>query len=257
VQLLLRKFSRHQCCICCSETNLTGEHKIKASVLRDEFGNVPLYIGDPNDTQQLKYAQGPKSKAFHFNAKICKNCNSNLSQQGDRAFDEFHKLAKISILENNNEYWNEGIFSPPEFAPGTTKSANIFRYFSKILCCRIAESEGPVFKYLGEHSIGRFATNRIWLQTRKNPRFEQVYSEEGPSSYAAHGGLIVYAKRSNYHPTAFHSSLTIGPVQYIFWFRLHWLESLEMYYFHRKFTQWCIDQAKDGIPENKMLDLGF
>jgi len=236
MQILLRKFDPSKCCLCGSANKLTGEHKLKASALRNEFGNVKLFIGNPSEENTpMKLAQSPKSKKFHFKARLCQRCNSVDSQIPDRAFDKFHALANSSITCADKNYWSNGLFMPPEFEHGSENLNNLFRYFSKILCCRLAESSGPTPIYLAKHAIGEFQQNRVGLQVRKDPTQEQYNKEYGDWPYAAHGGLVVYCNKQNGTPNAFHSAVSFGPVQYIFWFQLHWLEKLELKIFHRKF----------------------
>ena len=260
VGMLLRKFDPSKCCLCGQSGKLTGEHKIKLSALRDEFGNIPLYIGN-STTSPYKLAQSPKSKFFHFLGKICADCNSVKTQPADRVFHEFHLLVKESFINSQSDLWEDGVYRHPEFAYGSPKSNLLFRYFSKILCCRLAESTGPTPIYLARHALGEFDQNRVWLRVRREPIQEKLEAEHGNWRYAAHGGLVVYSNRYGGRPQAFHSSISIGPVQYIFWFRLHWLEKLEMRLMHRKFYKDCIDVAstESNFPTNEeeLKELGL
>jgi hypothetical protein len=62
----------NSCCLCGSTENLTGEHKVKRTALSQEFGSATMAIGVAGDEKsKLRYAQSPKSKAFHFEAKLC------------------------------------------------------------------------------------------------------------------------------------------------------------------------------------------
>ncbi|MBY5569969.1 hypothetical protein HFO55_22345 [Rhizobium leguminosarum] len=131
MSMLLRRFDLNKCCLCGDSGNLTGEHKIKLSALRDEFGNVPLYIGgwdDPDNPPKL--AQSPKSKFFHFAGKICKECNGTKTQKADRSFHEYHKAVKDSIQNERSDRWENGIFKHPDFSEHSEKSDWLFRYFA-------------------------------------------------------------------------------------------------------------------------------
>ena len=68
-----------ECCLCGSPENLTGEHKIKASLLRSEFGTSNMVIGKFGDpASRPRLAQSAKSKAMHFASRLCIPCNTEL-----------------------------------------------------------------------------------------------------------------------------------------------------------------------------------
>ncbi|TCQ28013.1 hypothetical protein C8J33_101645 [Rhizobium sp. PP-CC-3G-465] len=231
--MLLRKFNQNLCFLCGNAGNLTGEHKLKRSVLVDEFGNEKLYILDGQNRFQL--AQSTKSKLFHFREKICEDCNADRTQGPDKSFDNFHLRVKESILRNEYRTWPNGIFHDSEYYAGSAASDKLFRYFSKILCCRLAESSGPIPKTLADHAIGNSRKNRVWLQVRPDLVHAEAVERFGSWSSASHGGLLVSAKKVGGWPAVFHSSISFGPVQYVFRFHLHWREMLELRFLHRDF----------------------
>ena len=67
-----------------------------------------------------------------------------------------------------------------------------------------------------------------------------MYYHVGRHPYAAHGGLVVYVNKWDKGPNAFHSTLTIGAVQYVFFSRLTWFERIALQVNHRKFYTWCL-----------------
>lgn len=260
--ILCRSYDIARCCLCGSANDLTGEHKIKASALRREFGEVPLRIGiidEPNP--RLRVAQSTKSKAFHFRAKICRDCNSNRTQNPDKAFDEFQALASESIREGSETYWEDGVFSPPGFEVDSDNMKLLFRYFAKILCLKIAELEGPTPVTLANYALGIFEKNRIWLQVRKDPVQASYEAEFGEWPYAAHGGLVIYCNENSGEVRGFHSSLSVGVVQYVFWFRLHRLEILTLRWFQQIFFKKILASADQyivsPIEKSKYGSLGF
>jgi hypothetical protein len=260
--ILLRPYQKTKCCLCGASGSLSGEHKIKLSALRDEFGNVPLYIGNYDDVSNpMRLAQSPKSRLFHFTGKICTICNGARTQKPDRIFDEYHYLVKESIESSLLDHWNDGIFQPPRFEYNSEKSRELFRYFSKILCCRLAESEGPTPIYLAKHAVGEFEKNRVWLQVRRDPVQKRFSEQFGDWPYAAHGGLVIYSNKNTGKPGGFHSSITIRHVQCIFWFRLHWTEILEMKLLHKKFYHKCMQCAEDmrinSLSDYDLEKIGF
>src|SRR3546814_5346604 len=87
------------CCVCGAGEALTGEHKIKASALREIFGRDAMTIGNFDDESIRRLAQGPKSRAFHFSARMCGACNGSRTQAADHEFDRFHALVSSFLSE--------------------------------------------------------------------------------------------------------------------------------------------------------------
>ncbi|MBO9587859.1 hypothetical protein [Devosia sp.] len=249
---------RGSCCLCgANAVVLTGEHKVKASALKKEFGNRPLYIGNV-EHGPMRYAQGTKSKAFHFNSKLCADCNSSRTQGADRAFDKFNSNATQLCAEG----------APPEFAfmdeaflEGTPGYVDLFRYFAKILCCHIADLDGPRLLHMCNFAIGKNNQNCVYLSVDLDPKYKKYVHSGSYGPYAAHGGLVVYSDGETGGPNAFHSTLTIGPVRYVFYSRLTWLERLEVRLGHMKFYDWCrqmsAEAKRNPISSEDRLDLGL
>ncbi|HHT7520271.1 TPA: hypothetical protein ACT1UU_003971, partial [Klebsiella oxytoca] len=84
MEIFFKSYQTEGCCLCGSSGSLTGEHKIKASALRKIFGSNAMVIGDFDDGGILRTAQGPKSKAFHFSARMCSLCNGSRTQPADQ-----------------------------------------------------------------------------------------------------------------------------------------------------------------------------
>lgn len=256
--MLFYKSSKKHCCLCLETENLTGEHKIKQSALSTEFGKQKLYIGDFSSDSKLKLAQSTKSKYLKFKTRLCAKCNNQLTQPSDRAFDFLHEYMlkeinknKISKVENLLD-----VFENKE------SLINVFRYFAKILCCQIAESEGPVpvrlanfaiFKeedlsFLGEDFM--FNVNIISDKLKYNTK-----------QFASHGGLLIYFNKYTKMITAMHSELTINNIQYVFWFRLNKDEVNEMNSKHLSFkkkSMAAIDKTiTNQISNFELLKLGI
>ena len=85
--------------------------------------------------------------------------------------------------------------------------------------------------------------------------------EIGQHQYAAHGGLVIYADKSDGGVTGFHSTLTFGPVRYVFFSRLNAFEKLELKIFHRDFYMWCRERAfahiETPMTEQELLNAGL
>lgn len=243
-------FQADQCCLCGSPEGLSGEHKIKASALRAIFGNTPMVIGNSDGVSALRPAQGPKSKAFHFSARICSSCNGAHTQPPDREFDHFHKMVSELIFDEESP---EKILDLPRYALGSEAYINVFRYFAKLLACHIAESSGPRALVICEFALGRDNFNPISLFIDRDPTYTAFHKDYGEHQYAAHGGLIVPTNPKSQTPTSFRSSLTLGLVRYQFWvtFNTHVADELKNRHpiFWRKCQEAYLTALESHIPK--------
>lgn len=235
------------CCLCGATGELTGEHKIKASALRAEFGTAEMAIGRSRDSDPtLRFAQGPKSKAFHFKARMCATCNSSQTQAADREFDRFHVAAKAALDAGQDP---ADVFGDPRYEIGSAPYLNVFRYFAKLLCCHFAESGAPRPLQLARFAIGQNSANCVFLGVDRDWTYDQLTGEYGPMQYAAHGGLVVYGHKRTGHATGFHSTLTVGPLRYTFFCRLNWPAQLVLWLRHREFSAFCRGQVKSAVGQ--------
>jgi len=231
-----------KCCLCGSSEKLKGEHKIKRTAIAQEFGTDTMAIGTIGDEgSRLRHAQSPKSKAFHFASKLCADCNSSRTQGPDRECDRLHKRI-LGLVEDGIEPCEA--FDGAEYAVGTQRFNNIARYFSKLICCHMAEIGAPRPIYIARFAIGSFIQNRVWLAVHRDWAYEQIAGLNHDLRYAAHGGLVVYGDKDTNAPNGFHSTITFGPVQYVFYFRLDWKELLELRLCHSKFYPWACQQVQ-------------
>lgn len=246
------------CCLCGQSGSLTGEHKVKASALRAEFGTSPMVIGHFGDPSSYRDARGPKSKQFHFEARLCDRCNNERTQPADQAFDRLNARAK-ALMDAGKDPANA--FAAEAFGVETADYINVFRYFSKLLCCHIADSGGRVPPQLAAFAMGRNAINPIRLSIDADWTYRQVEAALGAHHYAAHGGLVVYGRRKDGVPTGFHSTLTVGPIRYIFHARLNWFGRMWMRLADRQFYDWCVSRVRDRsgseLSDAELLRLGL
>lgn len=257
--LFFEPYRDDACCLCASTADLTGEHKIKASALRAEFGSAQMVIGNSNDGERpLRLAQGPKSKSFHFSAKLCGTCNGARTQAADREFDHFNQLARTAF-EAGEEPAN--VLLSDRYAKNSEPYLNLFRYFAKLLCCHFAESEGPLPLPLASFAMGQSNKNCVFLSINPDWTYQKLSAEYGEMQYAAHGGLVVYGNKTFGHATGFHSTLTIGPLQYVFFCRLYWPAQVELMLSHRKFNTFCRSKVREAlrrpIPDTDQYALGL
>lgn len=229
------------CALCGSIEKPTGEHKIKASILERELGSDALYVGTTGSDGKFRLAQSAKSKFLKFKSRLCEACNTSRTQPADMAFDLLHEEAREIATGGGDP---SDVFASASFEPTSEAYLNAFRYFAKLLCCHLAEVGAPRFIPLAGFATGETSTNRVWLQIRRDPTFHAFQQKHGVEQYAAHGGLIVYGDKTSGAPNGFHTSLTAGPVQYVFWTRLNLIELLDLRFRHRRFYDWCVEMAK-------------
>ncbi len=127
-----------QCWICLKNAE-SGEHIPKASDLRSLFPNIsqknPIYYHD----KDIKNEEIRTINSDHFkNSFICPECNNNLTQPYDRAWetlsDYFSK--NLKTLKKNKSFNLKKIF------PGNSKNKSkyIQLYFIKIIGCYLSQS---------------------------------------------------------------------------------------------------------------------
>jgi len=257
--MFLQRFPITCCCLCGADEKLTGEHKVKASALRNEFGKEALVVGvSGSENKKLKSAQSESSKHLKFKALICEACNTSRTQQADREFDHFHNLAMEKFESNEDPL---SIFETERYSVDSEAYLNIFRYFAKLLCCHIAEVNGPMPTTLAKFAIGDNSLNRIWLEVKSDPTYKFATTQIGEYQYAAHGGLIVYGDKDTSEANGFHSTVTVGPLQYIFHIYLESFEKVEICNQYPDFLEWCaskvIDAKDNPIPDTALVQLGL
>lgn len=220
------KLNEGECLLCGKLGLLTGEHKIKASLLKDEFGNRHSVISGKNAPKIL---QSPRSKRAQFDARICKDCNSDRTQPGDRAFDQLHTELKqlrakgVPITDSNNK---------PNYSLPPKIELDSFRYFAKILCCFLAEVGGPRSRSLSKFALGRSDRNPIFLMVNQDHDYDANLRVLGTQGFAQHGGLKFRFDNNKRWVEAMESSLVAGGIRYDYWIQLNWLPKLEL---HSKF----------------------
>lgn len=241
--LFFEPYQADRCCLCGSPESLTGEHMVKASALRKIFGREPMVIGSFDGTSVPRDAQGPKSQAFHFSARICASCNSSQTQAPDREFERFTALVCELISQGKSP---ESVFSLPQYELSSTPYLNVFRYFAKLLCCHVAESCGPRPLALSEFAVGKTDLNLVLLDIDADPTYEKLLDSFGEHQFAGHGGLTVCADSSGL-PTSFRSSLSFGGVRYKFWVQYGADVQEELQHFHPDFWGKCEAAYREAI----------
>jgi hypothetical protein len=213
------------CVLCGSSGSLIGEHKIKASLIKHEFKDAHTVIAGKDAP---KLAQGPKSKAFHFKSKICKNCNSAATQSGDRAFDKLHDCL-TQLYKQGSELTDSA--NRPECSVTQDTEIEYFRYFAKLLCCFLAEVGGPRPKQVAAFAIGRVHRNPIFLRISRDEDYKEKLISFDTDGFAKHGGPPFRFDNRKRWVQSIESSLSVGGVHYEFWLELKWISKFDLHLF--------------------------
>lgn len=237
------------CWICRIAPVSSREHKIKASDLRRHFGRSGLYVSVSGDENSKgKYAQGVNSSHLKFGSTICEQCNSDITQESDQSYDRF-----IRQIEDSDFYAEEiyKIFSYARFCQGFQLRPYIplYRYFAKLLGCQLADIGAPIPLHLSRFVAKQTEKNCIWLGVRRDVTYSQMQLNlpNERLSYAAHGGLVVITKLPKFLPSRLYTTLTVGPVQFTFFFVLKKFHIWEMRLRHPQFVSWCKDMAQNAM----------
>lgn len=240
--LLLRRSSAGTCWICGSKSSPTREHKFKASDLRRHFGTTTVHVRAGEGTD-VRVAQGPSSSHLKYESTICERCNSATTQESDRAYDRL-----IEYIERNGSDIAAitNAFNQPEFQVGAQLYIPVFRYFAKLLGCHLADIRAPIPIHLSRFVAKKNAKNCIWLDVRRDLEYQRISTEFSISDlrYAAHGGLVVITKAPKLLPVRLHTTMTVGPVQFVFFYVFTIFEISEMRLCYPEFVRWCEQQAQ-------------
>lgn len=197
------------------------------------------------NVDSFKTAHGVKSNSLKFRTKICDRCNSNVTQESDRAFDALRKELSDYSAE---EIQNQKIWSAPDFKLGGLYYTPMFRYFAKLLGCHLAEIGAPIPVHLSNFVRKHSPANCIWLGIRSNPELE---ADGQVKSSVSQGGLTIITKKPSFQPLGIASSVTFGTVQYFYQYRWTWPEKMEMRLLHKDFVKECVVFGKRA-SENPM-----
>jgi hypothetical protein len=132
-------------CWICGETSTTGEHIVKKSDLRSEFGPVTqqasLYFH--REDRASKPIGSLDARILKSPSRICAHCNNARTQPHDRAWETLS-----NFLRTRN----------PPIGPGTVVRANrvfphdtsrqmlcVHLYFVKLFGCRVKEDSVPIY----------------------------------------------------------------------------------------------------------------
>jgi hypothetical protein len=246
--LAFANYREKACCLCGSVEKLTGEHKIKASTLRGEFGPEKLFIIPFDNMAISRSVQGPKSKEFHFKSGVCQTCNSERTQRADQEFSHCCEIAQKYIDLQGGPM---AIFQDQRYKIGSPLYLNLHRYFAKLLCCHMADAGAPRSKRLSNFAIGKSDRNCVSLHIDRDSNQLNFSQADKGLPFASHGGLAVYTDKRTHTANAFHSTRSVGPLRFIFHTRLNWVERNELRFFHSKFRG-ALKKAIQSVVETPL-----
>lgn len=242
MEIFFRSFNPSRCCLCNSKTELTGEHKIKAAALKNEFGKQKLQLfRSDNLLEQGLFIQSTKSKHLKFEKSICGKCNSSRTQAADIEFDRFRGL--VEGLLNKGDDLNTA-FKQKRYVENREAYLNVLRYFAKLLCCQAAAAQAPIPKRVSRFAISTSDDNPILVSIDRNWERQQIAHVLGSCQYASHGGFLVFGDPTSEALHRLHSSFTIGLIQYAYWIHLEQTEESELKRLHPCFYNQCQEALK-------------
>jgi len=157
-------------CWICGKEGFTGEHLIKASDLKSQFGQVsqdyPLYY---HSGKKKNIPVGSlNSKRLKSNALICNSCNSSTTQPHDKAWEQLSSYLKsnITVYQKNNKIKLSKIF------PGSVHRSMLYvhLYFLKIFGCIIVENKASIpIGEISESILKCKAHKNIYIAFGENP----------------------------------------------------------------------------------------
>lgn len=235
---LFRFYTAEQCPLCGGYGKPTREHKIKASILKKEFGSELGQIGHMDESGFFgKNLQSPKSDHLKFKTHICEECNTRRTQPADIKFDEvasniFSTCKKEPNLQRSIALLVETIT--------TKENTDFFRYLAKVLCCFLAETDSPIPLRLSDFSIGNSSENGLRFELVEDYDYTFMSNQLGEFTYAAHGGLSVIGNKC-LDIQRFMSSITFGPIRMNYDFELNKNEQSEL---RQKYPEFLIRAAE-------------
>lgn len=132
-------------CWWCGELSNSREHKVKRTDINRIYGKGPYHeekLGifniDPNRLSEPRIVQSSKSDNLKFEKCICQRCNNERSVPFDKAYTSF--------MDYIDEYWkeieNDSYVDVKKIFGKKHKEGkdNLFRYYTKHICCRISEN---------------------------------------------------------------------------------------------------------------------
>lgn len=150
-------------CWICGADAVSGEHRVKASDIRDVFGRVdpkkPLFLHTNN--RRNRKVRGIKAPVLKSRALICSKCNNERTQPHDRAWALLSRFLRTKPeIKSGDRIRLHKVF------PGSVKTSMLYihLFFLKLFGCQIAEHNVPInLKPFSEAILQNKAHPHIYL----------------------------------------------------------------------------------------------
>lgn len=257
---LFSPFDARECCLCGSEADPTGEHRIKASSLREQFGRQVMVI--VRDGDRPRFAQGANSDHFKFDAPMCATCNNTRTQAADLEWDCFRQAALACIARGDEPVRAFDLDRYQSTVTGNRAAyLDVFRYLAKLMANHLADVGAPRARRLGAFALGEADDCPIETAIVRDPTYAAHAGALGAHPYAAHGGLVLLGHNDTGTPTGFHTAVTLGPLQCAIVYRLRPDESAALSGDYPEFVARCraamAAAAASPVPRDLRIKLGL
>jgi hypothetical protein len=235
---------------------MTGEHKMKRAALQAEFGDRPAVIGRVGE--RFNPLQSMKSKRLHFGAKLCEPCNSTRTQKADRCFERLTEAAKAAIRSGQSP---GVVLTEGYFAKSLDDRVAVGQYLAKLICCHLADVARVRWTTLSDYALNQTREMPCEISLGMDPIFADYKQEIGDHPYAAHGGLVAIWSTSAESVAGFQSSLTFGPLRYVFRFNTGLWDRLSLPWNRIDFWRQCrnatLASEQGQADVGDLIRLGF
>ncbi|HBS86252.1 MAG TPA: hypothetical protein DEA97_06835 [Bacteroidales bacterium] len=214
----IQPYDEEKCWWCGNKAN-SQEHRHKKSDVKHIFGN--RFEGEPvviRDNHQ-RNLQGPDSKLLKFKKVLCKDCNNRRSQPFDRAYDLFVEY----VLKNYDKILINRIidFSDLKQNDRIELKHNVFRYLTKVFCCRLASNNISIEPYLIEFLNHENQINFLYYKFEVRPDIYAFLKRPDADEYEGN----IYLSPLRYIP-----SLESNKIKVVYQFyNLQWLRIYTFY----------------------------
>lgn len=238
--MIFLKITETTCALCGDLGKMTGEHKLKRTLISRTIGTGPAKIGPFKTGVQNRLAQSASSKSYHFKSQICESCNTRRTQSADREFDRF-----LMALECEPDKIG---FVQDYFENDNPNQIQLFRYLGKILALQIADEVQVAPIALGHFAIGRSLRNPLQVSVDRDPSYVTLKSQNPGEEIQllSIGGLLVTKNPTSNRLDGFFTSISINDVRLIFGLSFgFWVRSV-LRYFHPDLYKKCNESIALG-----------
>lgn len=144
---MLNSVESNGLCWWCGEVSNSREHKVKRTDIKRIYGKGPyqeeklgIFNIDVNNVRitktTQKTVQSSDSDHLKFESCLCQKCNNERSAPFDRAYDIFMDYvdSNLTVIKEEDNIDLKKVYG----VKFIKQKLNLFRYYAKHICCRIA-----------------------------------------------------------------------------------------------------------------------